>query len=72
MTGTKTTRIGAKMAAAAAYVAAHPGCTKMAAAAEIGPNGSLAFGYRAVDRAISAGLIRAESSSRRYFLYPAA
>lgn len=66
-------RKGSKMTAAAEYVAAHPGCTKMAAAGHIGPNGSLRFGYAAVDRAINAGMIRAAAvdGGRRYELYPA-
>jgi hypothetical protein len=62
-------RIGSKMRVAADYVAGHPGCTKMAAAAAAGPNGSLRFGYAAVDRAIRAGLIRAVPAGPRYQLY---
>lgn len=65
-------RIGGKMASAAAYVAANPGVTKMAVAAAVGPNGSLRYGYKAVDRAIAAGLITARQSpdGRKYQLFP--
>lgn len=62
------TRIGSKMTAAAEFVAANPGCTKMAAADAIGPNGSRRYGYSAVDRAIRAGLVTASQNARGYAL----
>jgi hypothetical protein len=68
MTTTKIIRKGRQMAAAIAYVAEHPRCTKMAAASEIGPNGSLRFGYAIVDRAIRAGFIGAVWDGRKYEL----
>lgn len=66
------TRIGAKMAAAAGYVTANPGVTKMEVATAIAPNGSLRFGYAATNRAIRAGLITARlvPSGRKYQLFP--
>jgi hypothetical protein len=64
------TRTGPRMAEAAAYVAAHPGCTKLAAALAVGPNQSTNYGYRTVDRAIAAGLIEARGPvTRRYSLW---
>jgi hypothetical protein len=57
MTSTKAPRIGPAMTAAAEYVASHPGCTQQQAAIAIGPNGSHAYGSRAVQRALRAGLI---------------
>jgi len=55
------------------YVERFPGCTKCEVARFVGPNGSLRYGYRTVDRAIANGLIRAEAGERRgtYALYPA-
>ncbi len=53
-------RPGPKMLAAVAYVAAHPGCPKLAVAKHVGPNGSTRFGWQIVGRAIKAGLIDAE------------
>lgn len=67
----KTGKPGPAMTAAAAYVAAHPGCTKKDAAEACGPHGSLRYGYQAVDRAIAAGLITARLRGFRYALYPA-
>lgn len=65
-------RIGHQMTAAANYVTDNPGCTKMAVAAAVGPNGSLRFGYEVVDRAIHAGLIQAHQTPRgAYQLFPA-
>lgn len=61
--------IGPKMAAAAAFVSTHPGCTKLKVARQVGPYGSLRYGYEIVDRAIAAGLIEAYRSGRRYELY---
>jgi len=71
MTTAKSRRIGPAMRAAADFAAANPGCTKMAAADAIGPNGSRRFGYAAVDRAIRAGLIEARDGQRcnAYALY---
>jgi hypothetical protein len=68
MTRTSTRRIGPAMQAAQDFVAANPGCRKLAAAEHIGPNGSRRYGYAAVDRAISAGLIAAERTPRGYRL----
>ncbi|HTX65625.1 MAG TPA: hypothetical protein VMD31_07620 [Opitutaceae bacterium] len=62
-------RKGAKMAAAIEFVKENPRCTKMAAAAAVGPNGSLRFGYAVVDRALKAGFIGAVPVGRRYELY---
>lgn len=62
-------RKGSKMAAAIEYVKGNPRCTKMAAAAAIGPNGSLRFGYAAVDRAIRAGFLGSVFDGRKYELY---
>ena len=71
MTSTKPRRIGQKMRWAAEYVKAHPGCTKLAVAERVGPNGSRQYGYAIVDRAIGAGLIedRSEPGSSRYALH---
>lgn len=60
-------RIGPKMQAATDYVRDHPGCTKLAVADHVGPHGSRMFGYRIVDRAISAGLIRAALNHRNAY-----
>jgi hypothetical protein len=56
------------MKAAVAAVAAAPGCPKIVPARAAGPHGSLKYGYQAVDRAIRAGLIRAEPGPRGYRL----
>ena len=42
------------------YVRLNPGCPKIDVARVVGPNGSLRYGYRTVDRCIARGLIRAE------------
>lgn len=60
MTTNRTHRIGPRMEQAASYVASHPGCYKVDVAREVGPHGSLRYGYRTVDRAIAAGLIHAQ------------
>jgi hypothetical protein len=65
---TKIRRIGPQMTAAADFVAANPGCTKMAAADAIGPNGSRRYGYAAVNRAIGAGMIQVADGRRGYSL----
>lgn len=64
----KTRRIGRQMTAAAEFVAVNQGCTKMAVADTIGPNGSRRYGYDAVNRAIRAGLIEATQGRRGYAL----
>ena len=69
MTRITNIRKGARMAEAIAYVKAHPRCTKMAAAAAIGPHGSLRHGYAVVDRTIRAGYIGAVEYSNHYALY---
>ena len=61
--------VGPQMAAAAAYVAAHPGCTKQAVSLAIGPHGSNAYGWRAVQRAIGAGLIVAGERPGKRWAY---
>lgn len=53
-------RYGPKMKEAAAYVRCHPGCSMIEVARQVGPNGSLRYGYAIVHRAVLAGLIRAE------------
>lgn len=64
-------RKGARMLAAVAYVTAHPGCSKYAAATAA--NGETArnpsYGYAPIDRAIAAGMIEARREGRRYGLY---
>lgn len=63
----RTHRVGPRMAEAARYVQAHPGCTKLRVAEHVAPTGvpggspGIGYGYRTVDRAIRAGLIRAEA-----------
>ena len=52
------------MARAVAYVAKHPGCRAHRCAKAIGPHGSTRYGYRAIYRAISAGLIHATRATR--------
>lgn len=69
MTTSLNPRKGARMAQVIEYVKAHPRCTKMAAAAAIGPNGSLRLGYAVVDRTIRAGFIGAVQYSNHYALY---
>lgn len=70
---TSPRRVGIQMRRALEFVAANPGCTQQRVALAIGPNGSHAFGARAVQRALSAGLIANRSTSPcRYELYPAA
>lgn len=56
------------MARAVAYVARHPGCSAFACAKATGPNGSVQYGYRAVHRALRAGLITNEGNGVRYAL----
>lgn len=56
----------------AAYVARNPGRAMWYAACFVGPNGSAKFGYRAVHRAIKAGLVRTVHGPRNaVLLYPA-
>lgn len=69
MTRTANIRKGARMAEVIEYVRTHDRCTKMAAAAHVGPHGSLRPGYAVVDRAINAGFIGAVEYSNRYALY---
>lgn len=65
-----TPRIGPKMIAAIEYAGDHPGTTQQRCALAIGPNGSHAFGARAVQRALRAGLIENHSDTlRAYALY---
>lgn len=69
----KTPRIGEKMAEAAYYVWGHPGCAKLPAARFCAPNAETPtpgtrYGYRAVDRAMQAGLIEGELTGSRYSL----
>lgn len=65
-------RVGPRMIDVAAYVARHPGCPKLHAARYVMPGRGLQYGYRSVNRAINAGLVRAENIHRsRYALYPA-
>lgn len=62
-------RIGDRMRQVVTFVERHPGCSKRSAAAFVGPHRSLQFGYRTVDRAITAGLIIADlRSNGRYRL----
>ncbi len=61
-------RIGRKMQAAQDFVAANPGCTKQEVSLAVGPNGSNAYGYAIVQRAIKAGLIEAAQGRRGYSL----
>ena len=67
-------RPGAKMLAAAAVVAAHPGCHMKFVIQQIDPTCTYwAKGYQPIHRAIDAGLIRAERASEmsgQYRLYP--
>lgn len=64
--------IGPKMQQVIEYVRANPGCPKIDAAREVGPNGSLYYGYRTVNRAIARGLIQAKRRpDGRYELTPA-
>ena len=59
---------GNKMKAAVEFVRNNPGCTKLAPAEAVGPNGSRRYGYATVDRCIRAGLIVAERLNNRYAL----
>jgi hypothetical protein len=62
-------RIGPVMARAVDYVRQNPGCRILPVAERVGPNGSRKFGYRAVHRAIRAGLIVATKDAHgRYSL----
>lgn len=52
-------RIGPQMAAVAAYVVMRPGCLAVDAARSVAPHGTgIGFGYRSVDRACDAELIK--------------
>jgi hypothetical protein len=61
-------RIGPRMSQALEFIAATPGCTKMTVARIVGPHGSLAYGYKTVDRCIRAGLVTAEYANGKYAL----
>lgn len=63
--------VGPRMAEVLSYVQRHPGCPKLHPARVVAPNGSLMYGYRTVNRAIAAGLVRSEWVGARYALYPA-
>jgi hypothetical protein len=61
--------IGPKMNQAVDYVARNPGCAILPVARYVGPHGSIKFGYRAVHRAIKAGLISCSPKTKgRYSL----
>lgn len=71
----KARRIGPKMRRVIEYVSASPGCAKIGPAWYASPypgkplrTCGLGYGYRAVDRAISAGLVAAELHGSRYAL----
>lgn len=64
----KEMRIGNKMRAVASLVAQQPGHPKMFYAKRVGPYGSLMYGYAIVDRAIRAGLVKAEFVGGKYKL----
>ena len=62
---------GPKMLAVECYVADHPGCTKLAAgraAWSSGFEGNMGYLYGPVNRAIKAGLVRAEFDGHKYSL----
>lgn len=71
----KNIRIGSQMARAAQIVGMNPGCSKLFVASQllphaIGHNNAMAYGP--VDRAIRAGLIRAEAGKgNAYALFAA-
>ena len=70
----KPNRVGPQMQRAVEIVAANPGCHKILVARQITPcpvaEGNWAYGYNPINRAIKAGLIRAEQGSDgRYALY---
>jgi hypothetical protein len=68
-TNDNNTRVGDRMAEAAAYVADHPGCAILPVAEYVGPHGSRRYGYATVHRAIKAGIINAvRGSNGRYTL----
>jgi hypothetical protein len=53
----------------ALYVRRSPGCSAFACARAIGPHGSTQFGYRAIHRAMRAGLIvNVSANPSRYIL----
>jgi DNA-binding MarR family transcriptional regulator len=61
--GYRPQRTGPAMKAAVRYVAEHPGCTKYAAGTAMGPTNAIA--WRAINRAIEAGLIEAKAGENR-------
>jgi len=66
-----TQRIGPRMAQVVRFVMENPGLRARQAAAQVGPHGSVGFGYATVHRTIAAGLIRAEkTASGAIFLFP--
>jgi len=66
-----TQRIGPRMAQVVRFVMENPGLRARQAAAQVGPHGSVSFGYATVHRTIAAGLIRAEkTASGAIFLFP--
>jgi hypothetical protein len=68
-------KVGPRMAEVVDYVWEHPGCHPARVARQVGPHGSIRYGYRTVDRAIRAGLVasRPDPAHRgRAILLPAA
>jgi hypothetical protein len=63
------TRVGPKMVEACMVVSANPGCTKQAVSQAIGPHGSQAYGWAALQRAIGAGLIEAREREGNRWAY---
>lgn len=63
-------RIGPKMEAARRFVEAHPGRYAIETAQAVAPEYKPTFGYKVIQRALAAGIIRAESEGFRYRLYP--
>lgn len=66
-TTTGNVRVGPRMWQAYNFVRCNPDCSKYAASKAIGPNGSRFYGWRALQRAIHAGLILAVQTDRGTF-----
>ena len=56
-------RIGVRMRMVREYAHRFPGCVKYQIARQIGPYGSIMYGYRAIERAERAGLVVDRSTS---------
>jgi len=60
---------GVAMIRALLFIAEHPGCAKLPAARAAGSNGSIRYGYEAVNNCMRQGLIESTSTGKSGQIY---